>query len=87
MKNIDTRFDYANMYNWTNDLPENSIADFFAVIDYINKTQKPKKILEIGTFAGTSAIKLVELIKNADITVIDMWEDYNESGGVEGTVD
>jgi len=87
IKNIDTRFDYANMYNWTNDLPENSISDFFAVIDYINKTLKPKKILEIGTFAGTSAIKLVELIKNAKITVIDMWEDYNEQGGVEGTVD
>ena len=88
MKNIDTRFDYANMYNWTNDLPENSINDFLSVIDYVNqKKEEKKKILEIGTFAGTSAIKLVELIKNADITVIDMWEDYNESGGVEGTVD
>ena len=88
MKNIDTRFDYANMYNWTNDLPENSINDFLSVIDYVNqKKEEKKKILEIGTFAGTSAIKLVELIKNAEITVIDMWEDYNESGGVEGTVD
>lgn len=88
MKNIDTRFDYANMYNWTNDLPENSINDFLSVIDYINeKKEGKKKILEIGTFAGTSAIKLVELIKNSEITVIDMWENYNEQGGVEGTVD
>lgn len=90
IKNIDTRFDYGNMYNWTNDLPENSIQDFLSVIDYINNNnqQKPKKrILEIGTFAGTSAIKLVELIKNAEITVIDMWEDYNECDGIKGTVD
>ena len=89
IKNIDTRFDYVNMYNWTNDLPENSIKDFLDVIDYINNNQKKtnKKILEIGTFAGTSAIKLVELIKNAEITVIDIWEDYNEVGGVLGTVD
>jgi predicted O-methyltransferase YrrM len=88
MKNIDTRFDYANMYNWTNDLPENSIGFFLDVIEYINqKKEGKKKILEIGTFAGTSAIKLVELIKNAEITVIDMWENYNECGGVEGTVD
>jgi predicted O-methyltransferase YrrM len=88
MKNIDARFDYANMYNWTNDLPENSIHDFHAVIDYINqKNVGKKKILEIGTFAGTSAIKLVELIKHAEITVVDIWENYNEVGGVSGTVD
>jgi len=88
MKKIDTRFNYANMYNWTNDLPENSIGFFHAVIDYINeKNQGKKKILEIGTFVGTSAIKLLELIKNSEMTVIDMWENYNESGGVEGTVD
>ena len=88
MKNIDTRFDYANMYNWTNDLPENSIKDFLSVIDYINqKKEEKKKILEIGTFAGTSAIKLLELIQNSEITVIDLWENYKEEGGVEGTVD
>jgi predicted O-methyltransferase YrrM len=27
------------------------------------------------------------MIKNADITVIDMWEDYKEVGGTIGTVD
>jgi predicted O-methyltransferase YrrM len=89
IKHIDQRFNYANMYNWTNDLPEDSINVFLSVINYINSkdTSKRKHILEIGTFAGTSAIKLVELIKNADITVIDMWEDYNEVGGMIGTVD
>ena len=88
IKNIDTRFDYANMYNWTNDLPENSIEDFLAVIDEVNQNKEGnKKILEIGTFVGTSAIKLVEMIKNSEITVIDVWENYNEQGGVEGTVD
>jgi predicted O-methyltransferase YrrM len=89
IKNIDQRFNYANMFNWTNDLPANSINDFLAVINYINTKDvtKHKRILEIGTFAGTSAIKLVELIKNADITVVDLWEDYDEVGGTLGTVD
>lgn len=89
IKNIDQRFDYANMYNWTNDVPVDSINAFLSVINYINtkNVNQRKHILEIGTFAGTSAIKLVELIKNADITVIDMWEDYNEVGGTIGTVE
>lgn len=89
IKHIDRRFDYANMYNWTNDLPKDSIHTFLSVINYINTkdVHKRKHILEIGTFVGTSAIKLVEMITNADITVIDMWEDYNEVGGTIGTVD
>ena len=90
IKNIDTRFNYANMYNWTNDLPENSIQNFMSVIHYFNQKQpkgKKTQILEIGTFVGTSAIKLVESIKNSAITVIDLWEDYEEKGGVFNTVD
>jgi len=77
-KNIDSRFDYADMYNWTNDIPEKSLDIFLKVIDYINSKNNPKEILEIGTFTGTSAIKLVETIKNSKITVIDKWENYVE---------
>jgi predicted O-methyltransferase YrrM len=89
IKYIDARFDYANMYNWTNDLPEDSIHAFLSIINYINTkdVHTQKHILEIGTFVGTSAIKLVEMITNADITVIDMWEDYKEVGGMINTVD
>jgi predicted O-methyltransferase YrrM len=77
------------MYNWTNDLPEDSIHAFLSIINYINTkdVHTQKHILEIGTFVGTSAIKLVEMITNADITVIDMWEDYKEVGGMINTVD
>lgn len=91
IKNIDSKLNYANMYNWTNDLPENSIQNFMSVIHYFNQKQDREKkkiqILEIGTFAGTSAIKLVEMIKNSEITVIDLWEDYEEKGGVVNTVE
>ena len=68
------------MYNWTNDLPSGSIDTFLTVIKYFNVTHidKPKKILEIGTFVGTSCIKLLELIPNSDATVIDKWENYVE---------
>ena len=88
MKNIDPRLNYANMYNWTNDLPPNSINYFFSVIDYINKKNKDMvEILEIGTFAGTSAIKLTELITNSKTTVVDSWENYSEVGGVPENMD
>lgn len=32
MEHIDERFDYANMYNWTNDLPQNSIGYFHTTL-------------------------------------------------------
>jgi predicted O-methyltransferase YrrM len=77
--NIDTRFNYGNMYNWTNDLPKNSIIYFLNIIDLLNKKNKVNRILEIGTYTGTSAIKLAELIKNPIMTVIDKWEDYTDT--------
>jgi predicted O-methyltransferase YrrM len=69
------------MYNWTNDLPvdKNSLEIFLEVIKYFNKKNNhSNNILEIGTFVGTSAIKLVELINNSKITTIDTWKNYSE---------
>lgn len=80
IKNIDNRFNYAEMYNWTNDLPTNTYNDFIKILDYIKWKYSGKEIniLEIGTYTGTSIIKILELLPNSKGTVIDMWKNYNE---------
>jgi predicted O-methyltransferase YrrM len=78
---VDPRFNYLDMYNWTNDLPrgEGSRQIFIDVIEYFNtKKIKEPQILEIGTYVGTSLIKIMELIPNSQGTAIDKWSDYIE---------
>ena len=79
-KNVNPLLNYADMYNWTNDIPANSNNIFLSILDYIKwkNTNKDIKILEIGTYTGTSVIKFLEVLQNSKAWVIDMWEDYNE---------
>jgi len=77
------KYEYKNMYNWSCDIPPNSKAIFEDVITYFNKKNEDNKsnveILEIGSYTGTSLIKLVELIPNSTAIGIDMWTSYNEN--------
>jgi hypothetical protein len=56
MKYVDKNLDYMDMYNWTNDLPENCNArkDFLEILEYFNVNletiNNQTKILEIGTY-------------------------------------
>ena len=49
-KNINTKLNYAGMYNWTNDLPEGSIIHFTDTLEYILWKNQGKiiNILEIS---------------------------------------
>jgi GR25 family glycosyltransferase involved in LPS biosynthesis len=70
---------YADMYNWTNDLPENTNAKITFVEILSNFiTYKQCNILEIGTFAGTSVIGMLQYLPNAFATTIDPWISYIE---------
>jgi predicted O-methyltransferase YrrM/glycosyltransferase involved in cell wall biosynthesis/tetratricopeptide (TPR) repeat protein len=77
------KYEYKDMYNWTCDIPTNSKAIFEDVITYFNKENEGHKsnveILEIGSYTGTSLIKLVELIPNSKAIGLDMWTSYNEN--------
>jgi hypothetical protein len=81
-KNVDNRFNYAEMYNWTNDLPPNigAYEQYIRILEYIKwkNTNKEINVLEIGTFVGTSIIKILEYLPNSKGNVIDLWEDYDE---------
>ena len=69
---------YAEMLNWTHDLPtgENSKEKFLEALARAN----PKRILEIGTFAGTSLIEMLKLYPDAKGVAIDSWKNYDEDG-------
>jgi len=68
----------AEMFNWVNDLPsgQNHRKSFEDALAKVN----PKRILEIGTFAGTSLIEMLKLYPDAKGVAIDTWKNYDEDG-------
>ena len=77
--NNNSSFNYLNMYNWTNDLPNNTNAKVTFVKFLSNFiTYNSCEILEIGTFAGTSVIGMLQYLPNANATTIDPWVSYVE---------
>lgn len=77
--------EYKGMYNWTSDIPFNSKKIFLDVIQYFNdnyykmKNDEVVKILEVGSYTGTSLINIVKHIPNSIGVGIDKWEDYIET--------
>jgi predicted O-methyltransferase YrrM/tetratricopeptide (TPR) repeat protein len=72
----------GGMRNWTHDLPagQGAKATFEKVLSFFvnnNKSAQPK-VLEVGTYAGTSLIEIIKQIPNSQGTAIDLWESYDE---------
>ena len=78
--NINVRknnIEYCGMLNWSSDIPNNSKIIFESILDRFKNTKC--NILEIGTYSGTSIINMLKYLVDANATVIDMWEDYDEN--------
>jgi predicted O-methyltransferase YrrM len=70
---------YRGLFNWTNDLPSGSKTDFLNMISYFNnKNIGNPRILEIGVYAGTSLINILNLIPKSNAVAIDKWSNYIE---------
>lgn len=82
-QNIDSRFNYEDMYNWTNDIPINNFSynEFIKILAYIKwkNTNNQINVLEVGTYTGTSIIKILENLPNSKGSVIDIWKNYDEN--------
>ena len=79
-KNVRPELNYADMYNWTNDLPANTRPLFEAALKAATAGKAAPRILEIGTYAGTSTAEMLRLAPAATAVTIDRWEDYDEFG-------
>ena len=63
-KYVDPQLEYSGMYNWTNDLPENTRKNYLDIIEYFNtKKIKNPKILEIGNLYWSFSYKFIEFYK------------------------
>jgi predicted O-methyltransferase YrrM len=85
------KYEYKDMYNWTNDVPTGTKSIFLEMIEYFNNTycaanidkNKEIHVLEIGSYTGISMIHILEKIPNSRGTCIDKWEDYTENGKIK----
>ena len=74
---LNNKLEYLEMYNWTNDIPQGSKIIFENILDHFKN--RKSKILEIGTFVGTSIINMLNYLPEAIGFTIDKWKNYNES--------
>lgn len=68
----------ANMKNWAHDLPRG--GDHRGKFLEALRRANPKRILEVGTFAGASLIKMLRLYPDTNAVAIDRWKNYDEFG-------
>ena len=70
--------DYAGMLNWSKDIPKGSREIFVSALSQFRDIENPR-LLEIGTYTGTSIITALSLLPKATGVVIDTWKDYAEN--------
>jgi tetratricopeptide (TPR) repeat protein len=81
---LQQKLEYKGMYNWTNDAPYDTKKYFLEAIEYFNKNNQKVlsgqtvKVLEIGTYTGTSLINIIKLIPNSIGYGLDKWSNYIE---------
>ena len=76
---------YGGMYNWTHDLPVGGRAVFERALQRF--VGQRTRVLEIGTYAGTSLIEMLRLIGEGATGVgIDRWKNYSEGRDGETTM-
>ena len=86
LNNNNYLFNYLNAYNWTNDLPANTNAKIKFVTMLSNFiTYKNCEILEVGAFAGTSVIGMLQYLPGARATAIDNWDSYKDANDAQNT--
>lgn len=65
-------YEYCGMLNWTTDCPPGSRIIFKNVLEMLRNKDRPK-MLEVGTFAGTSIATMMDILPNGIGMAIDNW--------------
>jgi hypothetical protein len=71
------RIETGGMYNWTHDHPIGTQAPFESMLQRF--VGRGARILEIGTYAGTSLIGMLERLPDATAVAVDKWRNYDEN--------
>jgi len=66
------------MYNWTHDCPIGTRAPFESMLRRF--VGQKARILEIGTYGGTSLIGMLQRLPDATAVAVDRWGNYDENG-------
>lgn len=70
--------EYRNKHNWTINFPISSRDLLIKILKGKLKLAICPRILEIGTYTGTSLIHLLQLLPNSSAIAIDSWDDIPE---------
>ena len=81
LNNNNSYLNYLNTYNWTNDLPANTNAKitFVSMLSNFISCNDKCELLEVGAFAGTSVISMLQYLPGAYATAIDNWDSYTDA--------
>ena len=71
----------ADMYNWTHDLPPGTRVVFERMLR--RHTGAGVRLLEIGTYTGTSLLEMLRILPEATAVAIDRWTNYDELVSLE----
>ena len=63
--------EYCGLYNWTTDVPQGTRV-FENILEMFRSKEEPK-ILEVGTFAGTSIATMKNILPHSVCYAIDNW--------------
>jgi hypothetical protein len=86
------KLEYKQIHNWTNEIPNKEEKQYFLnIIEHFNTGYKetlnrPAKILEVGTYTGTSLINIVKLIPDSLGVGIDKWSNYTDTKDLESNL-
>jgi len=74
----DYELEYRNKYNWTNNFQVGSQDLLIKIVKGKLKSFICPRILEIGTYTGTSLIHLLQLLPDSSAVAIDSWDQSPE---------
>ena len=73
--------EYCGLLNWTSDIPEGTRVVFENILELFRSKEEPK-ILEVGSFAGTSIATIKKILPHSICYSIDNWtlieDEFNE---------
>jgi FkbM family methyltransferase len=80
LNNNNSFLNYLNVHNWTNDLPanKNAQATFVKMLSNFITYNDKCELLEVGAFAGTSIVGMLQYLPEARATAIDNWDKYKD---------